>query len=131
MTHQHNTEKGYLGETIVIKYLENRGYKLVERNYRKPWGEIDLVFLKDKIIHIVEVKSVTCEIISNNVSYEKLSFNPEDNMHEEKRNRLKRVIETYIAEKNWIGDFQVDLVLVYMDIKAKRSKMNMIYNIEL
>ena len=131
MTHQHNTEKGYLGETIVIKYLENRGYKLVERNYRKPWGEIDLVFLKDKIIHIVEVKSVTCEIISKNVSYEKLSFNPEDNMHEEKRNRLKRVIETYIAEKNWIGDFQVDLVLVYMDIKAKRSKMNMIYNIEL
>lgn len=131
MTYQYNTEKGYLGETIVIKYLENRGYKLVERNYRKPWGEIDLVFLKDKIIHIVEVKSVTCEIISNNVSYEKLSFNPEDNMHEEKRNRLKRVIETYIAEKNWIGDFQVDLVLVYMDIKAKRSKMNMIYNIEL
>lgn len=131
MAHELNTKKGYLGETIVLKYLENKGFKLLERNYRKPWGEIDLVLLKDKIIHIVEVKSVTCEIISNDVSYEKLNFNPEDNMHEEKKNRLKRVIETYIAEKNWGDDFQVDLVLVFMDTNRKMAKINFISNIEL
>ena len=50
---------GDIGEGIACKYLEQRGYEVVERNYLKPWGEIDIVAQKAKKLYFIEVKSVT------------------------------------------------------------------------
>ncbi|PIW74862.1 MAG: YraN family protein, partial [Candidatus Portnoybacteria bacterium CG_4_8_14_3_um_filter_44_15] len=49
---------GDLGEGIAAKYLENNGYKIIERNYRKNWGEIDIVARKDDCLIFVEVKTM-------------------------------------------------------------------------
>ena len=50
---------GDLGEDIALKYLENLGYTLIERNYRgkQTRGEIDLVMTKGVVIVFIEVKS--------------------------------------------------------------------------
>ena len=37
---------GKIGEDIACKYLKDRGYKIIERNFRKTWGEIDIICLK-------------------------------------------------------------------------------------
>ncbi|MDP3764699.1 MAG: YraN family protein [bacterium] len=37
---------GKAGEDIACKYLKNKGYKIIERNFRRKWGEIDIVCLK-------------------------------------------------------------------------------------
>lgn len=34
---------GRAGEDIACKYLQNKGYKIIERNFRRKWGEIDIV----------------------------------------------------------------------------------------
>lgn len=49
---------GNLGEDIALKYLENLGYTLTERNFKgkKTRGEIDLVMTKGVVIVFIEVK---------------------------------------------------------------------------
>ncbi len=59
------TEKqkiGQIGEDAVCQYLEKNGYKVIDRNYLRKWGEIDIVAKKGKMIHFVEVKSVSRDL---------------------------------------------------------------------
>ncbi len=51
------TEVGRLGEEAVCKYLADRGYSIVERNYRIKGGEIDIIADNGDFIAFVEVKS--------------------------------------------------------------------------
>ena len=71
------TEKGKtgaLGETLAAKFLESKGYKVLKRNYRKPWGEIDIICEKGNTIRFVEVKTVSHEIDIVSVSREPSTF---------------------------------------------------------
>ena len=45
------------GETHAIKLLTKNGYKILERNFRKPWGEIDVIAVRDGVLIFVEVKT--------------------------------------------------------------------------
>ena len=48
-----------IGEDLATDYLKKKGYKIIERNFRKGYGEIDIVCLKDKTLIFVEVKTRT------------------------------------------------------------------------
>jgi putative endonuclease len=50
---------GKEGERIAERYLIKKGYKLVERNYRCPSGELDLIVLDRRVVVFVEVKTRT------------------------------------------------------------------------
>lgn len=50
---------GKEGERVAESFLKKKGYRLVERNYRCPVGEMDLVFLDRRVIVFVEVKTRT------------------------------------------------------------------------
>lgn len=50
---------GMLGEELVAKFLMKRGFNVIDRNFRKKWGEIDVIATKKNILHFVEVKSVS------------------------------------------------------------------------
>jgi len=61
---------GDLGESLVCRYLENKGYSIIDRNYWKPWGEIDIIAKKNRFFSkkeeklcFIEVKTVTRENI--------------------------------------------------------------------
>ena len=45
------------GEALVATYLENKGYWVIDRNYKKQFGEIDLIAQKDDTIAFIEVKT--------------------------------------------------------------------------
>lgn len=49
--------KGWMGEARACEYLENRGMVLLERRYRSPYGEIDLVMRDGDTLVFVEVKA--------------------------------------------------------------------------
>jgi putative endonuclease len=48
--------QGRLAETEACTFLKNKGYKLLACRYKTPYGEIDLLMVKDKTIIAVEVK---------------------------------------------------------------------------
>lgn len=51
--------EGQRGEEIAVKYLQNKGYKVIGRNFRLRNGEIDIIALEDKnkVLVFVEVKT--------------------------------------------------------------------------
>lgn len=51
-----STETGRRAEKAAATYLEMRGYKVIERNWRRPRCEIDVIAEKDGVIYFVEVK---------------------------------------------------------------------------
>lgn len=50
--------KGKTSEAIVEDWLQNRGWTILARNWRKITGELDIVVIKNKLIAFVEVKTV-------------------------------------------------------------------------
>jgi len=50
------TETGRKAERAAVAYLEMRGFRVLEQNWRRPRGEIDIIASKDNVIHFVEVK---------------------------------------------------------------------------
>lgn len=48
---------GDFGEDLVEEYLRNKGYDILDRNFRKPFGEIDIIARIDEIVVFVEVKT--------------------------------------------------------------------------
>lgn len=49
-------EKGLRGEDLAIEILKKDGYRIIERNYKSPFGEIDIIAKCGDIIAFVEVK---------------------------------------------------------------------------
>jgi Holliday junction resolvase-like predicted endonuclease len=77
---------------------------------------------KDNKIYFIEVKSV---------SHETPDSNPEDNMHMWKMQRLSRVIQTYILSKHISEEkeWQVDLLVVYLNLKTGESRVKVVSDI--
>ncbi len=117
------TEKrklGDIGENIACEFLIKHGFEVVERNYLRKWGEIDIITRKEGVIHFIEVKTVT---------HGTLDYRPEDNMHPWKLKRLGRTIQTYLLHKKLDCDWQLDLVTVKMDMSTRRARVELIENI--
>lgn len=98
---QHN-ETGQQGEAEAVRYLQDKGYEIMARNYRHQHAEIDLVAQKGKLLVFVEVKTRT------NVSY----GNPEEFVNYTKAKLVMRAAEQYIFAHNWHHDVRFDIVAV-------------------
>lgn len=118
-------ETGDVGEDLVCKYLQERGFDIVDRNYLRPWGELDIVAKREGKIHFVEVKTVTREPGGG--------YRPEENMHLRKVERLHRAMQTYLLGNKVLRnmDFQLDLACVYLSLTTKTAKIEMLENIVL
>lgn len=130
------TEKrklGDIGENVACEFLRRRGFEIIDRNYLRKWGEIDIVARKDKVIRFVEVKSVSCVTTKVKPLYgsqETSHYRPEDNMHPWKLKRLARAMQTYILEKKLDDtDWQLDLITVRIDLKTRQARAEIIENI--
>lgn len=119
---------GNKGEDLVTRFLMKQGYKIIQRNYLKPWGEIDIVAKNKDFIHFIEVKAkeITDEKYKNSSSYR-----PEDHMHPWKIQRFKRIIETWIMEKDYEGDWQIDVAIAYISPNKELESVDMFWDIVL
>ena len=104
---------GRVGEDIAGEYLEGLGYKILDRNIRQKFGEIDIL-AKDKkgILCFVEVKTILA-------SYSKFSgLEPEDHLDKAKLLKMKKMAEWYAnshAKEVGKGGYRIDLVCVKLE----------------
>ncbi|OHB18858.1 MAG: hypothetical protein A2854_03315 [Parcubacteria group bacterium RIFCSPHIGHO2_01_FULL_56_18] len=118
--HKSQTSRtGALGEDIACTFLQKKGFRIIARNYRKPWGEVDIIAEKDRIIRFIEVKAVT--VPTGDISRESSKYLPEEQIHPEKLKKIVRTAELYMAGK---GDqeFQIDAIGVLMDSVTRRAR---------
>ncbi len=121
---------GEIGENVACKFLSKHGFSIIDRNYTKKWGEIDIVARKTGKLYFIEVKSVSRNLTS--VSQRTLDeYQPEDNMHPWKLKRLSRTIQTYLLSKNISEEieWQVDLLVIFLDLKDKKAKVKVVNDI--
>ena len=120
----HTREKGNIGEGIACKFLKNKGFVVIDRNYAKKWGELDIVAQKDKKIHFFEVKAMVVGSL-NRISAISAGHTPEENVHAFKIRQIRKMVQTYLADKK-IGpgaEFQFHVLSVYMNEKTRRARV--------
>ncbi|HRH31237.1 MAG TPA: YraN family protein [Candidatus Paceibacterota bacterium] len=107
---------GQLGENIACKYLQNKGFTILERNFTLKCGEIDIIANRGEEIRFFEVKTLN---FKGNMSL----FRPEDNIHQKKMQRLARACLVY-ADMKMLGDqipWQIDVIAIEYDEVRKRA----------
>jgi putative endonuclease len=104
---------GALGERITAEYLRKNDFKILERNWARKSGELDLIAIRENVIHVVEVKTVVCHEYPS-ISSAEDAYGPASNLHANKLRKVLRTGDWYVAEMHWEGEWQVDGVLVWI-----------------
>jgi putative endonuclease len=121
---------GKLGEEIASMFLMKQGIKIITRNYRTKFGELDIVGKEKKKIIFYEVKTISRENIFQNA---KLEYKAEDNINKEKIRRIIKTANIYLKERfsHETPIFEINGITVILDTNNKRAKVNIIKNINI
>ena len=98
-------ELGNKGEQLAVNYLINKGYKIVERNWRFQKAEIDIIATKDKILISVEVKTRSTNDFGN----------PQDFVTPKKIKLMVSAMNEYILNKDLDIELRLDIVAITKD----------------
>jgi len=94
---------GKWGENVAASYLSVRGFEIVARNVRTPYGEIDLVVKNWVGLVFVEVKTRSSDAFGQ----------PEQAIHSKKREHMLQSAEYYLQElKDYPGAWRIDVIAV-------------------
>jgi putative endonuclease len=120
---------GNIGELVAIKKLINEGFSILERNYLKKWGEIDIVARgTDGSVHFVEVKAIQ-RSESSILDVSRDTYMPEENVTREKIHKLVRMVHTWMSEHKYNGEWHIDVMAVELDMKKRTGKCRFIEDI--
>ena len=107
-----NVFKGKVGEEIATKYLLDKGYEILERNYRFGKLELDIIAVRDNILVFVEVKARK----SARYGY------PESSVTKAKFQNMVLAAENYRHTVAWRGPFRFDIILRNKDYNTINKK---------
>ena len=99
-------ETGNKGETLAADFLVEKGFQILERNYRYKHAEIDLIVQKNDWVLFIEVKTRS--------SFE--FGEPEEFVDDRKANRIFEAAEEWIFSTDWKGHIRFDIISVRLDL---------------
>lgn len=105
-----NKETGNFGEQIAIDFLLKQNVKIIDRNIRTNYGEIDILGKKDGISIFFEVKTRRTHDFGN----------PEDAVNYKKQEHMKNsALEFIQSNQDMEMDWRIDVIAIYIDNKDK------------
>ena len=115
-THDRRTT-GALGEQVGEAYLKERGYEILERNVRSPFGEIDLVAREAGTLVFIEVKTRRSRLFGF----------PEEAVSARKRERLFRLASWYLSQR-WRTKVPVRFDVLAVELFEDKPAVRLIQN---
>ncbi len=119
---------GEIGEKLAADYLKTRGFRIVVRNFRVRFGELDIVCQKGRLLVFVEVKAVISYQLPGNQSS---GFSPEQHFTKQKITRLKRAIEIFLIKNKLSSEIEqrLDLIALELDVNSKLKDLRHYENV--
>ena len=94
---------GDAGEAKAVTYLQSHGFSIIDRNVSSRFGEIDIITMKDEVLHFVEVKSsYSYEIAVQNITPTKMQ-------------KFLRTVDVYMKKHRLDVTYCIDAVIVTPD----------------
>ena len=108
---------GRYGEDTAVRLLQERGYEIVERNWRRAAGEVDIVAREGGCWVFVEVKT----------RHGHAAGWAEDAMTARKAARLAELGQAYLAEQGLNDvDWRIDLAAIELDERGVLQRFNLV-----
>jgi putative endonuclease len=116
---QQRRRLGQLGEQMAADRLTGLGYQIVERNYRCPAGEIDLVARRDDRWVFVEVRTRRGDRFGS----------PEESVTPRKRLHLLASAQHYLQDHDGLdSDWRIDAVAIVLSLGGQVKRIDVIEN---
>lgn len=93
---------GNRGEDLAAEWLSERGYTILERNWRYRYWEVDIIASKKNLLHFFEVKTRTTQKYGH----------PEESIGNEKMQSLKKAAEQYLIKNPTWKYLQFDVIAI-------------------
>lgn len=124
-----NREIGNIGEDLASEIVVSLGYLVLDRNYLRKTGKIDIICLKNNKIVFFEVKTILINHISG-VTRE--IYYPENNISKTKIQKINKTASYYLSEKH-INDqyFEISSISIFLDTDLKLLNYSIINNINI
>ncbi|MBI2626484.1 MAG: YraN family protein [Candidatus Nealsonbacteria bacterium] len=119
MSKEFNLKTGKLGERIAGEFLEKKGYKILEQNYKTKYGEIDLICQKGDELIIIEVRTKIGEDFGT----------PEESLDKKKIRKVWLNALAYVGKNNWKGNYRTDAVCIVLKAGGEIERINHYENI--
>ncbi|RLJ65435.1 putative endonuclease [Lacinutrix venerupis] len=103
---KHN-ELGKKGEQLAVDFLLQKGYEIVERNYRFDKAEVDIIAKLEDILAIIEVKTRSTTNFGN----------PQDFVKPKQIQRLVKAVNEYVIENKLDVEVRFDIIAIVKDSK--------------
>lgn len=98
---EHN-ELGKKGEQLAVDFLLEKGYRIVEKNYRFRKAEIDVIAQKENILAVVEVKTRSTNYFGN----------PEEFVSPKKIKLLTSAVDDYVIKNDLDVEVRFDIIAI-------------------
>jgi len=109
---------GQLGEKLAQDFLKERGYQIVETNYRSPDGEVDIIVSQNGVLVFVEVRTKSSRMFGT----------PEESVNRRKKQKLIAVSQYYLqTHEPHPPSWRIDFIAVELD---NRGNLNRIEHFE-
>lgn len=114
-----NIRIGSIGEELATKYIKDKGYNILDRNYRTKLGELDIIAKKENIIVFIEVKTRTSNVYGI----------PSEAVNYKKQQTIQKLAQQYILYRKLSNScFSYRFDVIEVKLIGKKYKIDHIEN---